>query len=357
MSGSMSNQLLDTVVQLVNLAAFARRVNIPFKVYGFVDYGTAMADGKKPVWNINKSSKTKWLDLTSRDVYLLTLLESGTSQQRFQKAAGGLLTWAASMTMGYGNVTNGNKYHAAIKKWLKPGDNAYYFVTEKYAYAGFSLNGTPTNTALIALLNLVPKFKKEKNLQVVNTVILTDGDAGDRPLTGQEAYSYGKPDPLVIVRDPKTRREYKTWKEHKNNSGVEWHSIHGTVEQQSLLVAMLRDRTGAKVININLVTGTRHASQVMSRGANEQTLAALRKHFTKEGWAAQAGVMGFDEMITLNTANASETEFDFDAVTVSDTDSKAGQKELQKAFVKSMESRKGNRPLMARIAELISKNL
>jgi hypothetical protein len=272
-----------------------------------------------------------------------------------------LLSWAAAMTVGYQNHnTKLNAYGKAVTSHLTMGESAYYSISQRYAEEGFSLNGTPTNTALIALMSLVPQFKKEKNLQVVNTIILTDGEAGDQPLTDQVKYEYGKAQPLIVIRDPKTRREYKTWKDIKpsREGGETYQNVFYAREQQSLLVAMLRDRTGAKVININLVTGTRAATFVIEAGVKtDEQRKTLKKQFTKEGWVSIPKTGGFDEVIALNTANATEAEFDFDAVTVSDTDSKAGQKELSKAFVKSLESRKGNRPLMARIAELISKNL
>jgi hypothetical protein len=358
MSGSMSQQLLDTMVQLVNLTAFARRVNIPFKVYGFVDFIPQMGgvDHQTAKWEV-KGGKGKWKRLScvngGSSVRLITLLESGTTQARWQKAAGHLLTWAAASSDG------GNDYTKALKV-----NNAYYDVSQKYSHEGFALNGTPTNEALMALLTLVPEFKKEKNLQVVNTVILTDGEAGDLPLTEQFGYGEMKDsngwnvDPLVIVRDPQTRREYKTWSESKVGSTTYQNTMY-TSDQQSLLVAMLRDRTGAKVININLITGNRALINILHFARISETnpaFAAAKKQFKDHGFAALPNAMGFDEVIALNTANASDTEFDFGSVTV-DTSSKAGQKELQKAFVKSLESRKGNRPLMARIAELVSKNL
>jgi hypothetical protein len=356
MSGSMSNQLLDTVIQLVNLAAFARRVNIPFKVYGFVDYRPEFVT-EESKWGINKTGKAGWNNLRT-DVYLLTLLESGTTQQRFQTAAGTLLAWATSGRMGYSstNRQTKNPYEKSIASLVT--GSPYYDVYSKFMkYAGLHLNGTPTNHALMALMHLVPQFQKSKNLQVVNTVILTDGEAGDMPLTGQMLGVSYKQEPIVVLRDPVTRREYKVGKEYKAGGYTGW-SSYGPSEQQSLLVQMLRDRTGAKVININLTVGTRAAGYLIDSHTGDETARrSLRKMFSKEGWVDLGKAMGFDEVLALNTSNAVETEFDFDSVTVTDTDTKAGKKELQKAFVKSLESRKGNRPLMARIAELISKNL
>jgi len=372
MSGSMTMQMLDTVIQLVNLTAFARRVSIPFKVYGFIDHVPAMADGQPATWGMKNKDHWKALQTNgsgTTKTRLLTLLESGTTQLRYQKAAAALLTWAASMRQTYNNkaVDDYSKALNALSNY-----DVHYGIFGKFDEQGFHLNGTPTNEALMALLTLAPNFKKKHNLQVVNTIILTDGQAGDYPLTAHgHAGNYGnRGATITIVRDPQTRREYKTWNTTKS-SGQDYYSDLGAEEQQGLLVKMLKDRTGSKVININLVVGVKGAnSQLMSatgmdpystpkvgeKNLGQEAFWVAKKQFTKDGWVALKNTQGFDEVIFLNTANATENEFDFDSVTV-DATTKQGDRDLHKAFVKSLVSRKGNRPLMARIAELVSKNL
>lgn len=354
MSGSMGPQILDTMIQLVNLTAFARRVNIPFKVYGFIDYHPAFA-ASAAKWVTDPKAKAKWLS-TGR-VRLLTLLESGTSQARWQNAVGHLLAFALGCT-SIGSLNGNDPYWKAAKV-----SNSWYNIGSVYGNNGFTLNGTPTNEALMALLTIVPEWKQKNNLQVVNTIILTDGEAGDQPLTYQVENMTDengwRVDPSVIVRDPITRREYKAYTEHKTTHNGYIHNPIYSTEQQSLLVAMLRHRTGAKVININLVVGQRGANGILYRANivdGDPRFGNLKKQFKEQGFIALPKIMGFDEVIALNTANASENDFDFQAAKF-DTDSKKGEKELQKAFVKNLESRKGNRPLMARIAELVSKNL
>ena len=121
------------------------------------------------------------------------------------------------------------------------------------------------------------------------------------------------------------------------------------------------------MININLVVGAKYANYLLqcvttgdvvlgAKSPSTEVFEAAKKQFAKEGWVAVKNAQGFDEVIFLNTANAKENDFNFDNVTV-DATTKQGERNLHKAFVKSLVSRKGNRPLMARIAELVSKNL
>lgn len=379
MSGSMSHILHDTIVQLVNLVAFARRVNIPFKVYGFVDTVPHYWRDKKVNWAVKKNNWTSLNGGNGGDgsVRLLTLLESGMSQQRFQRQAGHLLAW----TCHYGYDRNKNT--SSIRKdWIRGSGTQVQH--SYYAEAGLRLNGTPLNVALLSMLTLVPKFQKEKNIQVVNTIVLTDGEASDNPLSGQYFRAdhitedgYHK-SPLVTLRDPVTRREYLCYEKSKTENS--YYNGHGALQQTQVLCAALRDRTGAKVICIDLVAGARDATyrieqalggqasnnayfkRLVARGTvtkNELDLAsqidALKKGFNKNGYAILPNVDGYDVRIVLD-GTAEEIDDTFDNLTV-DADSKAGQRELQKAFQKTLQARKSNRPLMEKIADLIAKSL
>jgi hypothetical protein len=47
---------------------------------------------------------------------------------------------------------------------------------DKVAFPGFlNLGGTPLNDAIIAMMEIVPKFKRDTGVQKVNTIFLTDG--------------------------------------------------------------------------------------------------------------------------------------------------------------------------------------
>jgi len=380
MSGSMSHIMHDTMVQLVNLVAFARRVNIPYKVYGFVDSVPAYWRDKKVDWVAKKGS---WNSLVSSmgtdnsNVRLLTLFESGMSQQRFQRQAGHLLAWTGHMGHNRGKNTSPIR-----KDWVK--GNGHRIAYSYYADAGLKLNGTPLNVALLSMLTLVPKFQKEKNLQVVNTIVLTDGEASDTPLAGhnfqnREVEDHWKAkNPLVTLRDPVTRREYPCFEKSKTENT--YYGGHNGEQQTEVICAALRDRTGAKVICIDLVAGARDATYRIERALKGTSLTnarfkravaagratkqdldvgsqidALKRFFSKNGYAVLPNADGYDVRIVLD-GTAEEIDDTFDNLTVN-ADSKAGQRELQKAFQKSLQARKSNRPLMEKIADLIAKGL
>ena len=381
MSGSMSGQLLDTVIQLVNLTAFARRVNIPFKVYGFVDFVPSMVEEINAAWGIAESKlSTQWRSLRNRinggtATRLITLLESGTSQFRWQKAAAALLTWATITSR-----SSDSDYSKSISADCETAQGVVnggimWDIHKKFYNLGFRLNGTPTNEALLGLVHLVPQFKKEKNIQVVNVIVLTDGHACDTPLTSHDISDYYNRS-VAVIRDPLTRQEYKTYRlAGRRVDGDPVLENYNAPQQSAVLVKIIKDRSGANVVNINLVTGTRSAGSLidsaMFKKLNDREQDALqisrhrwhstsggdvlRRQFNKNGWTSIGSVNGWDDEILLNTANGADDDFDFESVMV-DVSSKKGERELQKAFIKSLENRKGNRPLMARIAEMISKN-
>ena len=62
--------------------------------------------------------------------------------------------------------------------WGFEADRAIMY--DKVAPPGFlNLGGTPLNDAIIAMMEIVPKFKAETGVQKVNTIFLTDGAVGN----------------------------------------------------------------------------------------------------------------------------------------------------------------------------------
>jgi hypothetical protein len=350
MSGSMIDKMLDSMIQLVNFAAFARRANIPFVVYGFMDwqatYGNRVSVAVNPKeWNTLRT------DIPSR---LVTLLQSGMSHSRWQNVAGGLLAWAASLD-----------YNGADKK-----KNPYTRssqANEVYTYRGhFSnnnvcLRGTPTNHALMACLDLVPKFRKDHRVQVVNTIIITDGEASDSPLTAHGDCYTGREsqDANYTILDPVTRRTYPVFRRTSSTYATRLTSM----EQQKVLVNVLRDRMGGenKVINVNLVTAPRYVEDVLINQCDtavnsEKSIDSSKDSMKDKGYVAVKGSL-FDEVVIVQTNHASGYEgliekFHETSVT---SESKASVRKVGTAWIKALEATKGNRALMTHLATLISK--
>ena len=63
--------------------------------------------------------------------------------------------------------------------------NGYYYDTGLYypTPGNLSLGGTPLNEAVIAAMEIVPMFQKKNNVQIVNTIFLTDGQGTEQRVT------------------------------------------------------------------------------------------------------------------------------------------------------------------------------
>ena len=149
-SGSMSRNLRNTIAQLLNLIWFCRRANIPFEVYAFTDHYDRSAD-RRP-WHL-----LKYGDLLVHSFNLLNFFSSNMSLEEEAKMSHYL--WMISNRYGY-------------RDWDLKG---YPYRVPDVVGESLDLGGTPLNDTIIALMELVPKFKKETGIQKVHTVLLTDG--------------------------------------------------------------------------------------------------------------------------------------------------------------------------------------
>jgi len=189
-SGSMQNNMESSWEQILVLAMFCRKVNIPFVVYGFGnDTGAFQLDHGRE----NNRSFTKNLhELSGSDVFLREYLNSKMSASEFTRCSKNIMALAGSYSY------RGNR------KFSTPN-------TE-------NLSNTPMTEAMIALKPLVEQFRKVNNLDIVNTVIMHDGDAdritaiiGERVDYKGQSYSstvgIGHGQYNLVLRDTKNKFE------------------------------------------------------------------------------------------------------------------------------------------------------
>ena len=53
----------------------------------------------------------------------------------------------------------------------------FHLTSNPMTFPRLCLSGTPLNESIIALHNIIPKFKKEQGVEKLNTIILTDGES------------------------------------------------------------------------------------------------------------------------------------------------------------------------------------
>ena len=352
MSGSMRDVFHDTVIQLITLGHFCKRVNVPFRFYGFTDQATGF------------SLKANWIDnsfgLEKNDTRLITLLQDGMRTVDFVRQCGNLLM------ASYRGIKDTHPSAVAWNGVMNRigGTDGYQSVAPP---PFFHLNNTPTNSALLGMATLLPAFKAAKRLQVVNLVVLTDGEATDS-LT---SYNYakqggavgGREQSTLVWRDTTTRKTYAT--------GVRRHGYinqHSSQEQTEVVLQLVKDRTGVNTICLRLEGSSSGGSAVRSLVRRSLTTpgveltsqkmdqdhafaTAASEKFQDEGWYALGKTQGFDQYIIVK----SEYAHDHTSIDSVDMNSKSALRDLRKNFTKMMANRNNNRPLLAQIADILAK--
>ena len=205
-SGSMAKHFANTVKQLLNLVMFCKKVNIPFEVYSFIE------STEHPY---NYAPGYKQGDLSMCAFGLVNILSSRMNSIDFTYCA------AALMKMSGANNSAGSWYR----------QNTPWFMR---------MSGTPLNEAVIAAMEIVPKFQQKNRLQIVNTVFLTDGEgAALHNVYGSETH---KKYTHMVIRDPKTRNE-EVFARNRHNTHTNM-----MMAQTDCFIRLLRKRTGSHVI-------------------------------------------------------------------------------------------------------------
>src|SRR6056300_1373098 len=155
-SGSMSDTLMNTVEQLLNLVEFVKKVNIPFEVYFFTSERKEKQD---------KSFNFKKGDWEFEDFNLVNCFSHRMTKKEFELAGLYMFHMAQYYDANY-------VYH---KEWTTDLQRA------RYNSCGvpheFTLGNTPLNEALIFCNKLLPMFKKKYDIEKMTFITLTDGGA------------------------------------------------------------------------------------------------------------------------------------------------------------------------------------
>ena len=309
-SGSMNSVMLDTVKQLYNLIWFCRKIQVPFEVYAFtncypnpntktsyeVKEGVAQIDPSFSLMNLlTHKVNTKTLESQMENIYLIA------------KA----LAW---------NYTN------------------YYNIP-----LGMGLSGTPLNETLVCLHEILPQFKKDNQVEKVQCVILTDGEA--HPLRfhhefshrwGEECEKYMGTSYIgenCILRDRKTGNTYA----FDDNSFT----------MTDVLLQNLRDKfTDVNFIGFRILP-PREASYFAKRYVEygdelEKIMKVWRKEksfaIKKSGYHVYFGL----------SASALDSDDTFEVK------EDATKTDIKKAFFKSLKGKKMNKKILSEFIEFVA---
>jgi hypothetical protein len=333
-SGSMGGILYETICQMVSLAAFCRRMNVPFDVYAFTDglpmrwtcpglterdYGKANTPEGIEKYAAFKCEEEGMRDTDTR-FRLIQLLTTGMSERQFRMAVGGML--------------------ACVTRAVHPSGNP----NTREACDLFRLNGTPTNKATLAAMDLVPEFRKRYNLQIVHAVFLTDGESGDR-LNGPKSCEWPN-DPGQTIAGY-VLRDTVTGNTEKANS-----SYCSTAQNKALNRLLAKRVKGCNVIGISLCPTREFREKMVNGSAKRGKDGSFDSHIElakKRGYCEAEDCYGYTRWFGMNAPHFDESDY------FANIDSDAPKAVMTKAFAKTIKQGTMNRSLLARFVELISK--
>ena len=313
-SGSMTHVLLDTIKQTFNLVWFCRKAGIPFRVLAFQDvYFRAHSD--------DGYARFKAGDLYINDSF--KMLELLSSQQNAKSLDESMkVIFMQVFAMGGYRVNSCQKY---------------------------TLGGTPLAEAIMCTRQLVDKMKKVENVQKVNVVCLTDGEANPMSYISEEdRWNDGNIEKVTrsiahacasvfFLRDKKTGYTRR----------IDTHPYCTTKE----IVSFFREITDYNWIGIRLcskgdLTRTLRYNDVQGVDYN-----VLDKTWKKERYFSISNACGFSEQIYMPDRNIGESSEEIEVKAKGEVATKA---ELQRAFKKHMGSKTSNKTVLNKFIEQIA---
>lgn len=152
-SGSMSSCMGDVLDQVCHLAVFCKAVNIPFDFYGFTSENRNLIPEWRDEYDGEKAVKQLDGEIHHSQLSMPNILSSNMKKSELEDAI----------------------YHCYVRRaksvdWYTNDERSICSKEEGYG-------STPLNEALVATTQLIKKFQRKYNVDKMNLVVISDGDA------------------------------------------------------------------------------------------------------------------------------------------------------------------------------------
>jgi len=343
-SGSMNDNMKGSIEQMLVIAMFCRKVNIPFVVYGFGNnIQGRKIDFPEETYNRFEIFSNKTNELAIGGVFLREYMNSKMSNAEFTKVFRNMV----ALMNSYGSWRSNNR------EFSMPDSE--------------DLSNTPMNEALIALEPITNQFRKVNNLDIVNTVLIHDGDSdwfrGNYFVEKEDSNNFGLSTRVyqakyenVFVVDKKLKKEFR---------------LTSDDDMQRLVMDWYTAKTGSKIFGF-FIGASSHGymkNMIWNGYVDEKGEAFVKPNSWEEKRAADEKIKGLVRIMKKEKfltsykkgynkffliaggkeleINDGEFEFEQEGVKVS-------AKKLANAFMKFNEKRQVNRVLVQKFIEGIA---
>ena len=315
-SGSMSNCIEETIEQVVNLAMFCQRIQIPYQVFAFTD--GYKSDDRHNEIHRQYSSQTNKDNPNGID-----------SQSHFNL----LELFSSQMT--------GVEFNKQLELML----------ARPYVRRNYKLNGTPLNHALLYMVDYVGKFKHDYQVEKLSFITLTDGESNSlnssrgirNGLThGYINGEYRRSNIRSFAHDSITKKDYELSSEQG--------------EQTAMLLNVIRDRYDVTSIGFFIMdprgngagSFIKHNMGPLKPGANYGIRERIIQGIRKDKFVIMKDVPGRDEYYIIRSDQHIE-EFDMTKI---NPDASAAT--IARQLTNGLNSRKNSRIVLNSFIEQVA---
>ena len=342
-SGSMNGIISDVITQMTIMAMFCRQVKIPYRIYGFTNgsehkLGQIMArawdkpDTKFGRYAMRRSEE--FITFQENDqsfdtsCCLYELFTDRQSSSDFQRIARALIEWP------------------------------------NFGVQLIPMGGTPLNEAILNGINLANKFRKTYNLDIVNTVFMSDGDSHSSPRYwksdlqeaerrsryGSEPKSaFGEYGYYSVGRDTIYVKHRKTNTQVCVGNRSAGRYMHWGWVQTRKYIELYKKATGSNTIYMNIVNRV----EMMTAEKANANQWQMKDDIRKNGWLRtdDEGIDGIYTILSRSFRIKDDADKKFDGISVGDG---AKLNQVKTAFRSMSKNRLKQRFLVGNFIEQIA---
>ena len=362
-SGSMSNNMAGSIEQILVLAMFCRKVNIPFVVYGFGD-----------------SIESRWQDL-GLTTYEQQHQYNKVRKNCFEQPIKSLGLDTVFLREYINNKMTNAEFNASLRNMvlLKKSFEGGRYGGDCGRPESEHLSNTPLTQAIVATAEVMKTFKATNNLDMTSLVIVHDGDSDwTNYYNDEKDYTDGdgKPVKKMGYSSVDTVNKNVIFRDTKNNFEMKISTKNRDVYMQVAL-EWFKKTTGSKVFGFFLipdgrpswVRGTINHRYVLADGktyadlyeetrrdpnrwqeqyAIEQKVKDVTKQFKAEKFLV-SNTQGFNSFFLVAGGNDLKTEEEEIEI-----EGKVTANKLKTAFMKMNKKKQINRVLVSKFIQGIA---
>jgi hypothetical protein len=338
MSGSMSSSIAGVIEQILILVEFCRKVNIPFEVYGFTNDNRVFWQDEKQTKIYQEQAALRrgahvdgQLVITDNDFRLQQYFSNNMSASDYKRMVGNLCM--------------------IQKTWM---NNTSRFGKEyDYDWPGIMpscehLHSTPLNATVLLSRNIFERFKARTGAEIVNMVILTDGESDQCIKVANGYYAAdGDEKRYGYVESGYHSNTFITDNRTKNQVQVK--GRHASKSLNVALLEMMRTVTGCNIVGFYLTNNVRGTVASELRMQSDNNLPIYEERIMEQFKRDRVAILtqaGYNEYYIVKNDLAINDEFE-----VADD---ANVKDIGRAFRKMQRGKVLNRVLLNRFIKMIA---